>query len=177
MRFNRVNTGFSVLRWGPTSSQQVFQRARLCQTSRSRVHSLPETGAVWLSSCYWLLFLWRAGFCQVNFFPLPCQLSEHRLYRSAHASTSRSWPELATPNSHLSCCGERSGIREQRTALYMLGAKWINDTKTCTTSSCEMFGFWTVNSHRLRDRFATERERGKWFAKKFGRSLELNLVL
>lgn len=66
--FHGANREVSVLRWGPSSSQQVFQRARLCQTSRSRVHSLPETGAVWLSSCYWLLFLWRAGFCQVNFF-------------------------------------------------------------------------------------------------------------
>lgn len=69
--FHGANREVSVLRWGPSSSQQVFQRARLCQTSRSRVHSLPETGAVWLSSCYWLLFLWRAGFCQVNFFSFP----------------------------------------------------------------------------------------------------------
>lgn len=30
-------------------------------------------------------FLWSAGFCQVNFFL--CQLSEHRLHRTAHPST------------------------------------------------------------------------------------------
>lgn len=83
--YNRANREFSELRWGPTCSQPVFQRASLCQTRQSRVHSLPETRAVWLSSCYWLLFLWRAGFCQVNFFL--CQLSEHRLYRAAHPST------------------------------------------------------------------------------------------
>lgn len=54
--YNGANWEFSVLRWGPTSSQPVFQQARLCQTRQSRVHSLPETRAVWLSSCYWLLF-------------------------------------------------------------------------------------------------------------------------
>lgn len=65
---------------------------------------------------------------------------------------------------------------EQQTDLYMLRAKRINDTKTCTTSSCEMFGFWTVNSHWLQDRFATERERGKRFATEFGLWEKLNLV-
>lgn len=81
--YNRANWEFSVLRWGPTCSQPVFQQASLCQTRQSRVPRLPETRLVWLSSCYWLLFFQgREGFCQVDFFL--CQLSEHSLYRIAH---------------------------------------------------------------------------------------------
>lgn len=88
--YNGANWELSVLRRGLTCSQPVFQRASLCQTERPRVRSLPETRAVWLSSCYWLLFsflffLQRADFCQVNFFL--SQLSEHRLHRTPQPST------------------------------------------------------------------------------------------
>lgn len=50
----------SVLRWGSTRSQVAFQRASFCQSHQSRVQRLPETGQVWLSSCYWLLFFFFA---------------------------------------------------------------------------------------------------------------------
>lgn len=108
---NGANWEFSVLRWGPTCSQPVFQRASLCQTRQSRVHSLPETRAVWLSSCYWLLFLWRAGFCQVNFFSsASCQNTD---CTELHTQALKAQPTLSTPNSHLSSDGKHAIFDKQ----------------------------------------------------------------
>lgn len=75
----------------------VFLQASPCQTRQSRVHSLPETRAVWLSSCYWLLFLWIANFCQVIFFPsTSCQNTD---CIEPHTQAFKA-PRLSTPNSH-----------------------------------------------------------------------------
>lgn len=131
--FHGANREVSVLRWGPSSSQQVFQRARLCQTSRSRVHSLPETRAVWLSSCYWLLFLWRAGFCQVNFFFFPSSAScQNTDCTELHTQALKAQPVLATPNSHLSSRGKRAVFDKQVKACAKAGCKtnkWDKNAK------------------------------------------------
>lgn len=64
-----------------TLSDQAVQSAQLTGNQGSLIEFLLLTALFFAPS------LSRgAGFCQVHFFS-PCQLSEHRLYRTAHAST------------------------------------------------------------------------------------------
>lgn len=77
---------------GRPSASQSFSKPASVRPGSPECIAYRKPGQLWLSSCYWLLFLWRAGFCQVNFFL--CQLSEqsehcggHLKYRTALTST------------------------------------------------------------------------------------------
>lgn len=63
-----------------TLSDRAVQSAQLTGNRGSLIEFLLLTALFSLSPSR------GAGFCQVHFFQ-PCQLSEHRLYRTAHAST------------------------------------------------------------------------------------------
>lgn len=90
----------------PAASQPVSQRARLCQTRQSRVHSLPETRAVWLSSCYWLLFfsllLSRVEQVSARFIFFPPASCQNTDCTELHTQALVAPPTISLPNTHLS---------------------------------------------------------------------------
>lgn len=99
-RANGAHQELSVLRWGSTCSQLVFQRASLCQTRQSRVHSFTgNQGSLiefLLLTAFFFFSMWRAA----GFSAASCQNTD--LHRTAHPSPRGPNRRSQLENSHLS---------------------------------------------------------------------------